>query len=105
MFNKEKSMIFSNISNGFALSRSGATNFLRCEKFWSYDGELISKEETNSKPFLCGAYTIHELLNIKSLNDFERGVYSDFSFDVIYLNDGGQRRGAKRVLALEAIGR
>jgi len=43
--------------------------------------------------------------NGKSLNDFERGVYSDFSFDVIYLNDGGQRRGAKRVLALEAIGR
>ena len=43
--------------------------------------------------------------NGKSLNDFERGVYSDFSFDVIYLNDRGQRRGAKRVLALEAIGR
>lgn len=43
--------------------------------------------------------------NGKSLNDFERGLYSDFSFDVIYLNDGGQRRGAKTILAFEAIGR
>jgi hypothetical protein len=82
MFNKDKLKIFSSISNGFALSRCGAINFLKNEKFWSYDGELIPKEETNSKPILCNAYTIHELLDIKFLNNFESPITGNSRNDI-----------------------
>ena len=80
--NKEKSKIFSNISNGFALSRCGATPYLSCSNFWSFEGELIPESETNSKPTFCGAYTIHELLNIKAIDNFESPITGNSKNDI-----------------------
>lgn len=80
--NREKSKIFSSISNGFALSRCGATPYLRCSNFWSFEGEIIPESETNSKPTFCGAYTIHDLMDIKSIDDFESPITGNSKNDI-----------------------
>lgn len=74
--NDHENLLYSSMSQGFALVRTGAYLRLKNSKCWGSDGAITTAMG------ICPAYTIHELLNIKFEETFELEISGNARLDL-----------------------
>lgn len=74
-----RSVLYTTVSNGFALIRSGASRFLKSSRSWSLEGWPVDNRSPNA---LCPAYTLQELSDAKMKHSVDVEVTGNSAADI-----------------------